>query len=79
MNPGFGYKYTRQYLTMRSSKTTSSPRKEFEDINNRRVDFILRNINDDNDYLSEEEKPGLKGMKSDIRKVKALQKAMLRK
>ncbi|OBZ83970.1 hypothetical protein A0J61_07982 [Choanephora cucurbitarum] len=34
--------------------------KEFEDVDNQRVDFILRNINDDNDYLSAEEKPNLK-------------------
>ncbi|KAI9006245.1 hypothetical protein CLU79DRAFT_829783 [Phycomyces nitens] len=52
--------------------------KEF-DVDNQRVDFILRNVNDDNDYFSAEEKPSLKGVKSDMRKGKALQKAMLRK
>ncbi|KAI8326728.1 hypothetical protein EDC96DRAFT_613066 [Choanephora cucurbitarum] len=53
--------------------------KEFEDVNNQRVDFILRNINDDDDYFSAEEKPTLKGVKNDLKKGKALQKAMLRK
>ncbi|KAI7851343.1 hypothetical protein BDC45DRAFT_590502 [Circinella umbellata] len=40
--------------------------KEFEDINNPHVDFILRTINDDSDYLSAKEKPGFKGVKNDI-------------
>ncbi|KAG0168871.1 hypothetical protein DFQ29_010002, partial [Apophysomyces sp. BC1021] len=53
--------------------------KEFEDVDNQRVDFILSNVNDDNDYLSAEEKPSLKGVKNDMKKGKALQKAMLRK
>jgi hypothetical protein len=46
--------------------------KEFENVDNQRVGFILRNINDDNDYLSTEEKASLKGVKSDMRKGKTL-------
>ncbi|KAI8076928.1 hypothetical protein BDF21DRAFT_464133 [Thamnidium elegans] len=58
-------------FTSKRADCYSNITKEFEDINNQRVDFILRSINDDNDYLSAEEKPGLKGVKSDIRKGKA--------
>lgn len=36
-------------------------------------------MNDDDGYLSAEEKPGLKGVKKDIWKGKVLQLAMLRK
>lgn len=53
--------------------------KEFQDVSNQRVDFILRNINDDVDYLSVEEKPSLKGVKSDLKKGKILQQYMLKK
>ncbi|KAI8991176.1 hypothetical protein BDF20DRAFT_997108 [Mycotypha africana] len=38
----------------------------------------MRNINDDIDYLSVEEKPSLKGVKSDLKKGKALQQCMLK-
>lgn len=66
-------------FTSKRADCYSNITEEFEDINNQRVDFILRSINDNNDYLSAEEKPDLKSVKSDIRKEKALQKAMLRK
>lgn len=66
-------------FTSKRADCYSNITKEFDDVNNQRVDFILRNINDDNDYLSTEEKPSLKGVKSDLKKGKALQKAMLRK
>ncbi|KAI7898814.1 uncharacterized protein BX663DRAFT_489759 [Cokeromyces recurvatus] len=59
-------------FTTKRTDCYSNITKEFEDVDNQRVDFILRNINDDNDYLSTEEKPNLK-------EGKALQKAMLRK
>lgn len=57
-------------LTSKRADCYSNITKEFEDINNQRVDFILRSINDDNDYLSAEEKPGLKGVKSVFEKEK---------
>ncbi|KAI8984555.1 hypothetical protein BDF20DRAFT_860530 [Mycotypha africana] len=66
-------------FTSKRADCYSNITKEFKDVDNQRVDFILRNVNDDNDYLSAEEKPGLKGVKSDLKKGKALQKAMLRK
>ncbi|KAI8069132.1 uncharacterized protein B0P05DRAFT_551662 [Gilbertella persicaria] len=50
----------------------SSITKEFSNVKNQRVDFILRNINDNSDYLSTEEKP-------DFVKGKILQNLMLRK
>lgn len=55
----------------------SNTTKQFNNIDNQRVDFILRNINDNNDYVSAEEKPGRKGVKSDLQKGKILQIAML--
>lgn len=66
-------------FTSKRADCYSNITKEFEDIDNQCVDFILRNINDNNDYLSAEEKPSLKGVKSDMKKGIALQKAMLRK
>ncbi|EIE77204.1 hypothetical protein RO3G_01908 [Rhizopus delemar RA 99-880] len=66
-------------FTSKRADCHSNITKEFEDVDNQRVDFILRNINDDNDYLLAEEKSSLKGVKSDMKKGKALQKAMLRK
>ncbi|CAO3645412.1 unnamed protein product [Mucor hiemalis] len=66
-------------FTSKRADCYSNITKEFDDVDNQRVDFILRNINDDNDYLSSEEKPSLKGVKSDMKKGKVLQKAMLRK
>ncbi|KAK4512947.1 uncharacterized protein ATC70_003658 [Mucor velutinosus] len=66
-------------FTSKRADCYSNITKEFKDIDNQRVDFILRNINDDNDYLSAEEKPGLKGVKSDMKKGKTLQKTILRK
>lgn len=66
-------------FTSKRADCYSNLTKEFEDVDNQRVDFILRSINDDNDYLSAEEKPSLKGVKGDMKKGKALQKAMLRK
>lgn len=53
--------------------------KEFKNVSNQRVDFVFRNINDDVDYLSVEEKPGLKGVKSDLKKGNILQQYMLKK
>ncbi|KAG2230990.1 hypothetical protein INT48_002769 [Thamnidium elegans] len=43
---------------------------------NQRVDFILRNVDDENDYISAEEKPGRKGVKLDLRKGNILQSSM---
>ncbi|KAG1136936.1 hypothetical protein G6F37_011625 [Rhizopus arrhizus] len=57
----------------------SSITKEFNNVKNQQVDFILRNINDNSDYLSAEEKPTLKGVKADFSKGKALESLMLRK
>jgi hypothetical protein len=70
--------YDKNFITKRAD-CISSITKEFDDIANQRVDFILRSLNDDTDYLSAEEKPGLKGVKKDIGKGKTLQMAMLRK
>ncbi|KAI8077126.1 hypothetical protein BDF21DRAFT_385000 [Thamnidium elegans] len=70
--------YDKNFITKRAD-CISNITKEFDDIANQRVDFILRNLNDDTDYLSAEEKPGLKGVKKDIGKGKTLQMAMLRK
>ncbi|KAG2216060.1 hypothetical protein INT45_012961 [Circinella minor] len=66
-------------FTSKRADCYSNITKKFEDINNQHVDFILRSINDNSDYLSAEEKPGFKGVKNYIRKGKALQKAMLRR
>lgn len=52
--------------------------KGFKDVNNQHVDFILRNINDDIDYPSIEEKPSLKEVKTNIEKGKILQQCMLK-
>lgn len=70
--------YDKDFITKRAD-CISNITKESGDIPNQRVDFILRNLNDDTDYLSAEEKPGLKGVKKDIGKGKVLQQAMLRK
>ncbi|KAI7894093.1 uncharacterized protein EV154DRAFT_579780 [Mucor mucedo] len=70
--------YDKNFITKRAD-CISNITKEFDDVPNQRVDFILRNLNDDTDYLSAEEKPGVKGVKKDISKGKALQLAMLRK
>ncbi|KAG1055513.1 hypothetical protein G6F43_002532 [Rhizopus delemar] len=70
--------YDEDFVTKRAD-CISNITKEFVDILNQRVDFILRNLNDDTDYLSAEEKPGLKGVKKDITKGKVLQQAMLLK
>lgn len=70
--------YDKNFITKRAD-CISNITKEFDDIPNQRVDFILRNLNDDTDYFSAEEKPGVKGVKKDISKGKTLQMAMLRK
>ncbi|KAI8385618.1 hypothetical protein BD560DRAFT_472772, partial [Blakeslea trispora] len=44
--------------------------KESGDVDNQRVDFVLRNINDN---LSTEESPSLRGVKGDMKINKALQ------
>ncbi|CEI95844.1 hypothetical protein RMCBS344292_10021 [Rhizopus microsporus] len=80
MGPGAAHMLMAQSLILRSFMTrTSSPNEltGFDDIANQRVDFILRNLNNDTDYLSAEEKLGLKGVKKDIGKGKILQMAML--
>jgi hypothetical protein len=59
------------------SECLSSITKLFDDLPNQRIDFILRNLNDENDYLSAEEKPTVKGVKGDLEKAKSLQKLML--
>ncbi|KAI9486104.1 MAG: hypothetical protein EXX96DRAFT_592921 [Benjaminiella poitrasii] len=50
-------------FTTKRAHCYSNITKEFEDVDNQLVDFILRNINDDNDYLLAEEKPNLKGVR----------------
>jgi hypothetical protein len=50
-------------FTSKSEDCYSNITKEIEDVDNQRVDDILRNINDDNDYLSTEETPSFKGVK----------------
>ncbi|KAI7850411.1 hypothetical protein BDC45DRAFT_572905 [Circinella umbellata] len=57
-------------FTSKRADCYSSITKEFNDAKNQRVDFILRNINDNSDYLSTEEKPTLKGIKADFVKGK---------
>ncbi|KAI9247109.1 hypothetical protein EDC94DRAFT_664736 [Helicostylum pulchrum] len=49
----------------------SNTTKQFNAVNNQRVDFIWRNVNDESDYASAEEKPGRKGGRSDVRKAKS--------
>jgi hypothetical protein len=56
----------------------SSTTKQFSNIGNQRIDFILRSINDENDYVSSEEKSGRKGVKADLQKGKIVQVAMLK-
>ncbi|KAG1296131.1 hypothetical protein G6F66_003737 [Rhizopus arrhizus] len=53
-------------FTSKRADCYSSITKEFNNIKNQWVDFILRNINDSSDYLSAEEKPTLKGVKADF-------------
>ncbi|KAG1372077.1 hypothetical protein G6F61_011369 [Rhizopus arrhizus] len=72
------FTYDKDFVAKRAD-CISNITKEFVDIPNQRVDFILRNLNDNTDYLSVEEKSGLKGVKKDIEKGKVLQQAMLRK
>ncbi|KAI8063437.1 uncharacterized protein B0P05DRAFT_555882 [Gilbertella persicaria] len=67
------------YFNSKRADCYSNMTKELKNIPNQRVDFILRNINDGVDYLSVEEKPGLKGVKSDLKKGKILQQCMLKK
>jgi hypothetical protein len=55
----------------------SNTTKQLGDFDNQHVNFILRNISDDNDYVSVEEKSSRKGVKSDIKKGKALQAGTL--
>lgn len=66
------------HFSSKRSECYSNIAKWFKDVNNQRVDFILRNINNDIDYLSIEEKPSLKGVKSDVKKGKILQQCMLK-
>lgn len=66
-------------FTPKRADCISNITKEFADVANQRVDFISRSLIDDIDYLSAEEKPGLKGVKTDLGKGKALQMAMPRK
>lgn len=51
--------------------------KQFKKMDNQRIDFILRNANDINDYISVEEKPTKNGVKSDLAKDRAVQAATL--
>jgi hypothetical protein len=66
-------------FTTKRSDCYSNIAEEFNDVKDQRVDFIFRNVNDDLDYTSAEEKPGRKGVKVDIEKGRLLQIAMLRK
>jgi hypothetical protein len=66
-------------FTSKRADCYSSITKEFNNVKDHRVDFILRNINDSSDYLSAEEKPTLKGVKADFSKGKTLQSLTLRK
>jgi hypothetical protein len=61
------------------SEYYSNITKFFPNEPDQRIDFILRNLNDDSDLISTEEKPGRKGVKSDLEKGKAMQKMMLKK
>lgn len=46
--------YDKNFITKRADRI-SNITKEFDDIPHQRVDLILRNLNDDTDYLSAEE------------------------
>ncbi|RCH94357.1 hypothetical protein CU098_008516, partial [Rhizopus stolonifer] len=70
--------YDKTFITKRADCIPNITR-EFDDIANQCVDFILSNLNDDTDYLLAEEKPEFNGVKKDIGKGKTLQMAMLRK
>lgn len=61
------------------SEFYSSITKYFPDEPDQRVDFILRNLNDDSDVISSEEKPGKKRVKGNIEKGKSTQSIMLKK
>ncbi|CAO3668324.1 unnamed protein product [Umbelopsis ramanniana] len=63
---------------IKRSECLSNVTKLFNDVPGQKLDFILRDVNDDNDFLSTEEKPSLKGVKGDLAKAKSLQKMMLR-
>ncbi|KAI9265678.1 hypothetical protein EDC94DRAFT_583089 [Helicostylum pulchrum] len=56
------------------SEFYSSITKYFPDEPDQRVDFILRNLNDDSDVISSEEKPGKKRVKGNIEKGKSTQR-----
>ncbi|EPB84642.1 hypothetical protein HMPREF1544_08585 [Mucor circinelloides 1006PhL] len=60
------------------SECYSNITKAFAFEQNQRVDFILRNLNDEKDLLTVEEKPTRKGVKSDMAKGKILQRLMLK-
>jgi len=68
-----------EHFNSKRADSYSNITKEFQDESNQRVDFILQNMNDDVDYLSVEEKPSLKGAKSDLKKRRILQQYMLKK
>lgn len=48
-----------------------------KDVKLQKLDFILRDLNTDNDVVTVEEKPSLKGVKADIRKGELLKKNAL--
>ncbi|KAI7856637.1 hypothetical protein BDC45DRAFT_567205 [Circinella umbellata] len=47
------------------------------DLVQQKIDFILRNSNDESDYLSAEEKPGDKNENNDLCKGRQVQRHML--
>lgn len=60
------------------SRTTSVLKETDNDIQNQKIDFILRDINSDSDIVTVEEIPGRKGVKADVKKGFLFQKLSLK-
>ncbi|KAG2206146.1 hypothetical protein INT47_003795 [Mucor saturninus] len=59
------------------SQVTKILKEAEKDVKLQRLDFILRNMNNDTDVLTVEEKPSVKGVKADIKKGDILKKHAL--
>lgn len=72
------FTYNKIFVSKRTD-CISNIAKEFDNEDNQKIDFILRNINDNSNYISCEDKPSGAGVKNDLRKGKIIQRLMLEK
>ncbi|KAI9251318.1 hypothetical protein EDC94DRAFT_547823, partial [Helicostylum pulchrum] len=70
---GNAFKNDKSFISKRTD-CISNIAKEFDSEGNKKIDFILRNINGSSDYFSCEDKPSAKGVKNDLKKGKTIQK-----